>query len=83
MKVLTITTLAVITTFSGMAMAEDAKLCDNETFSMVVAEVENAPTDRKEEAIGELQMAKEKADAGDLEACALHLENASKAAAVE
>ncbi len=83
MKLITLTTLAMTTTFAGMAMAEDAKLCDGETFSMVIAEIENTSAENKEGAIAELQMAKEKSDVGDTEACAVHLENASKAAAVE
>ncbi len=83
MKLFTLTVLTFSTAISGMAMAQGDKVCDGETFSMVVAEVQNAPDDRKEAAIAELKIAKEKVDVGDLDACIVHLENASKAATVE
>lgn len=82
MKFVTLATLVMITAFSSMAVGHETNFCDSEAFSMVTAEIENAPSENKDAAIVEFQRAKEKSDVGDLEACAIHLENASKAAAV-
>ncbi|KAB7610403.1 hypothetical protein F9L33_13965 [Amylibacter sp. SFDW26] len=82
MKRFTLATIAISAVMATSAYAEGEKTCDTETFSMVIAEVENARADRKEAAIEELKMAQLKLEEGDNDACAVHLENASKAATI-
>lgn len=65
--------------FSGFASAADMKECNDETFSMVMKQVEEAPAEKKEMAMAELAMAKEKMAASMSKDCSMHLENASKA----
>jgi len=64
---------------SGAAQAQEMKMCDDKTFKMVTMEVEGAPAAKKEMAMAELKMAKEKMDAKMTKDCSMHLENASKA----
>ena len=66
-------------TLSGAAQAQEMKKCDQATFDMVMKEVEMAPADKKDMAMSELNMAKEKMDANMTDDCSMHLENASKA----
>lgn len=83
MKLLKFIIVVLSTTFTGMVFAQEAKLCDLETFALVLDEVDNAPDEKKELAIAELKMAKEKLIAEDKEACSTHLTNASNVAAAD
>ena len=64
---------------SGTAFSQEMKKCDDETFAMVMKEVEGAPDDKKAMAMAELKMAKEKMDGKMTKDCSMHLDNASKA----
>ncbi len=64
---------------SGSAFAQEMKKCDDKTFEMVMKEVEGAPAAKKEMAMAELKMAKDKMAAKMTKDCAMHLDNASKA----
>lgn len=66
--------------FAGAASAQDMMKCDDATMDMVMAEVEKAPADKKEMAMKEFEMAKEKMEGNMADDCAMHLEAASKAA---
>jgi hypothetical protein len=66
--------------FAGPAGAMDMMKCDDATMSMVMAEVDKAPADKKEMAMKEFEMAKEKMAGNMADDCAMHLEAASKAA---
>ncbi len=72
---------AVAATFAfsvaGNAASHASKACDDETVSMVMKEVMEAPEDKKEMAEQEFAMAKEKMEAGMAEECSGHLEKAS------
>jgi hypothetical protein len=72
---------AVVSTvaFAGIANAEEMKACDEATMTMVMKEVEAAPADKKEMAMTEFNMAKEKMAGGMAEDCSKHLTAASKA----
>ncbi len=65
--------------FAGAASAQEMKKCDDAAVSMVMKEVEGAPADKKEMAMAELTMAKEKMAGGMAEDCSKHLDAASKA----
>lgn len=84
MKLLSLTTVALTTAFSGTAFAGDTagdtKVCNKDNFMQVLGEVKDASAEAKDLAIAELQLAKEKMIAGDPDACAVHLTNASNAA---
>ncbi|MEM7241956.1 MAG: hypothetical protein AAF429_07210 [Pseudomonadota bacterium] len=60
--------------------AEEAVACTDDGLNQVLEQVETAPEDRKDAAMVEYQMAKEKMAEGDAEACSVHLTNASKVA---
>ena len=64
----------------GAAQAQEMMKCDDATVEMVMKEVEGAPADKKEMAMSEFNMAKEKMQGGMTEDCVMHLEAASKAA---
>ncbi len=72
---------AIAATFAFAATSHAAshasKACDDETVSMVMKEVMEAPEDKKEMAEQEFAMAKEKMEAGMAEECSGHLEKAS------
>ena len=65
--------------YSSAAFSQEMKACDDKTFEMVMMEVEKAPADKKEMAMMELNMAKEKMAAKMTKECSDHLEKASKA----
>lgn len=71
-------TLATLV-LAGAARAEDMKKCDEATMTMVMKEVEGAPADKKEMAMAEFAMAKEKMTGGMADECSKHLDAASKA----
>jgi hypothetical protein len=76
--------IASLTTLLAAPLAaEDAKTCDVETMNMVIEQVNNAAEGVKAAAMGELDMAKEKMEAGDAELCGTHLTNASTLALTE
>lgn len=65
---------------AGSAGAAEMKKCDDATVAMVMKEVEGAPAAKKEMAMKEFTMAKEKMQANMAEDCSKHLEAASAAA---
>jgi hypothetical protein len=68
-----------IAAFAGSAnAAAHAKACDEETMSMVMESVEGAEGDKKEMAMQEFAMAKEKMEAGMAEECSGHLTKAAE-----
>lgn len=71
---------AVLGVIGAPVAAQDMVACDDEGMSKVIEQVEAASEETKEQAMAELQMAKDKIAEGDAEACTLHLNNASKAA---
>lgn len=83
MNKMILTVVAAITFSSLPLVAEEAKTCDVETMNMVIEQVNNAPEGVKAAAMGELDMAKEKMEAGDTELCGTHLTNAATLAMTE
>ena len=79
MIVKTITAGLAVLFLSGTAYSQEMKMCDDKTFEMVRMEVEKAPADKKEMAMAELMMAKEKMEGKMTKECSTHLEKASKA----
>ncbi|MCF6322569.1 MAG: hypothetical protein L3J32_12490 [Rhizobiaceae bacterium] len=69
---------AVVLFMSGAAFSQEMKMCDDKTVKMVMAEVEGAPTDKKEMAMAEFNKAKMEMEASNSKDCAKHLEKASK-----
>lgn len=63
--------------FLQTAPAHAMKACDDETVSMVMKEVMDAPEDKRTMAEEEFAMAKEKMEAGMADECSGHLEKAS------
>ncbi len=61
--------------------ASHAKACDDATVAMVMEGVEKAPADKKEMAMAEFNMAKEKMAAGMADECSGHLTKASELSA--
>ncbi len=64
-------------TASVEAASHATKACDDETVSMVMKEVMEAPDDKRTMAEEEFAMAKEKMEAGMADECSGHLEKAS------
>ena len=61
----------------GAHAAAHAKACDDDTVAMVMKGLENAPADKKEMAMSEFNMAKEKMAAGMADECSGHLTKAA------
>lgn len=80
MKLSGITIVALTTALTGMSFAGDTKVCNKSNFIQVLGQVKEASAEKKDKAIEELQLAKDKMIAGDPDACAVHLTNASNAA---
>ena len=76
--------ILILLALSGMAAspvaAEELLACNDDALNQVMEQVEAASDDRKNAALVEYQMAKEKMAEGDADACAVHLTNASKVA---
>ncbi len=83
MKLYAFSTLVISTAFVGQVFAADVTTCDQESFVQVMKEAANAPDEKKELAAAELQMAQEKMDVDDQEACIGHLIKASEASVNE
>ena len=80
MKTLLATAALAIFAFAGSANAAEMKACDDETFAMVMKEVESAKGDAKEMGMKELDMAKMAMKEKKAEDCSMHLGMAEKAA---
>ncbi len=72
--------IATLVAISSATSAQEMKACDDETFAMVMDQVEAAADDKKEMAMEELNMAKEKMAANMSKECSAHLEKASMVA---
>jgi hypothetical protein len=83
MRFLTVTTFFLTTGVSGAVFAQEQKDCDIGTFSEVLAEVDKTTGDKRDVAIDELQLAKDKFLDDDKEGCALHLTNAFNVATAQ
>ncbi|MEL7459372.1 MAG: hypothetical protein AAFX45_09790 [Pseudomonadota bacterium] len=83
MKSIALTTLTAaaaglfLQTAPVQAASHAGKTCDEETVSMVMKEVMEAPEDKRAMAEEEFAMAKEKMEAGMADDCSGHLEKAS------
>lgn len=65
--------------FVGPANAAETVACDDASVTMVMGLVEAAPAEKKEMAMAELTMAKEKMAAGMADECSKHLGMAKEA----
>ena len=83
MKLLTITLLVQFATFSGSVFAQELKTCNVKTFAKIYIIVDNAPDEKRDQAIVELKKARAKMAVGDDDACLVHLANATDMAAAE
>ena len=75
----TVLAAAALAFAAGAAGAAEIKKCDDATMAMVMKEVEGAPAAKKEMAMAEFNMAKEKMTANMAQDCMMHLDAASKA----
>lgn len=64
---------------TGASHSPTMKKCDDATVAMVMKEVAGAPAAKKEMAMMEFKMAKDKMAANMNKECSMHLEAASKA----
>ena len=72
--------------FGAVAQADEMKACDDATFKMVMTEVEaatDAPADKKEMAMKELEMAKMAMADSKMDECSMHLGMAAEAVMTE
>ncbi|MEM1377051.1 MAG: hypothetical protein AAGG69_06650 [Pseudomonadota bacterium] len=77
-KAMNATVFLAATATVGLSPAHAAKVCDDDTVAMVMEQVEGAPSDKKEMAMAEFTMAKEKMKAGMTDECSGHLTKASE-----
>ena len=80
MKKQILTFAALIGFATGPVLAEDLLACSDDVANQVMEQIDATTDDRKEAALEEFEMAKEKMAEGDVDACAAHLTNASKVA---
>ena len=81
MKLKTLNILTALSLLSTPVFADGHLLtCSEDSMAIVMEQVNATSGDTQTAAMAELDMAKEKMNAGDADACAVHLTNASKVA---
>ena len=70
-------TVVVCALFASQATAQAIKACDEDTLKMVSDQVAAASEAVQEAALSEMSLAQLRLSEGDLDACSMHLTNAS------
>ena len=76
-------TTAVFVLFASQATAQAVKACNEDTMKMVSDQVDVASEAVKEAALSEMSLAQLRLSEGDVDACSMHLTNASNLATGE
>jgi hypothetical protein len=83
MKNVILKSACILGLFAAPTFAQGELACDAETYDQIAIAAETAPAEKKDMAMAELDMAKEKMAEGDLAACSVHLNNAALASTIE